>query len=61
MYKLTERNNGVYKDGAFIPFDQANADYQQFKADVLAGAVLEDADGVPMSPEAANAFIATLP
>ncbi len=30
MYQLTEKNNGVYKDGAFIPFDTANTDYQAY-------------------------------
>lgn len=45
----------------FIPFDPANTDYQKFKADVLAGAELQDADGNPMTQEEADAFIATLP
>ena len=31
MYKLTEKNNGVIRnDGAFIPFDPANTDYQAY-------------------------------
>jgi len=30
MYKLTTRNNGVYKDGAFIPLDPDNTDYQAY-------------------------------
>jgi hypothetical protein len=34
---------------------------QQFKKDVLAGAELQDADGVAMSQADAEAFIATLP
>ena len=32
MYKLTDRNNGVIRtsDGAFIPFDPDNTDYQAY-------------------------------
>ena len=31
MYKLTEKNNGVVRnDGAFIPFDLDNTDYQAY-------------------------------
>lgn len=48
-------------DGAFIPFDPANTDYQQFKKDVLAGATLERPDGTPMTQAEADAYIATLP
>ena len=48
-------------DGASIPFDPANTDYAEFKKAVTAGAGLEDADGNVMSPEAAQAFVATLP
>ena len=49
-------------DGIFIPYDPANMDYQQFKAQINADeAQLEDADGNLMSPEAAKAFVATLP
>jgi len=48
-------------DGACIPFDPANTDYQQFKTQVLAGAELQDADGNVMTQEQADAFIATLP
>ena len=45
-----------------IPFDPANTDYQQFKAQINADeAQLEDADGNLMSPEEAKAFVATLP
>jgi hypothetical protein len=44
-----------------IPFDPANTDYAEFKKAVTAGAELQDADGNVMSPEAAQAFIATLP
>ena len=49
-------------DGATIPFDSANTDYQTFKAQINADeAQLEDADGVLMTPEEAQAFVATLP
>ena len=48
-------------NGASIPFDPANSDYQQFKTDVLGGAELQDADGNIMSKEEATAFIGTLP
>jgi len=48
-------------DFAFIPFDPANTDYQKFKTDVLDGDTLEDPDGVAMTQEEADAFIATLP
>jgi len=44
-----------------IPFDPANTDYQKFKTDVLDGDTLEDPDGVAMTQEEADAFIATLP
>ena len=68
MYKILQnsdgtKNTGVKRltDGACIPFDPANTDYQQFKADVLNGAELQDADGNVMTQEEANQFIATLP
>jgi len=48
-------------DGACIPFDPANTDYQTFKKEVLAGAELQDSEGQAMSQEEANQFIATLP
>lgn len=48
-------------DGAFIPYDPANTDYQQFKKDVLAGETLERPDGTPMTQAEADAYIATLP
>jgi hypothetical protein len=44
-----------------IPFDPANTDYAEFKKAVAEGAELQDADGNVMSPEAAQAFVATLP
>lgn len=75
MYKLTPKiiseqtgfvfgGNQVIRlsDGAYIPFDPANTDYQNFKAQILAGeAQLEDADGNVMSPEAAKDYVRTLP
>ena len=49
-------------DNACIPYDTANNDYQNFKAQINdESAQLEDADGVLMSPEAAKAYVATLP
>jgi hypothetical protein len=44
-----------------IPICADNTDYQTFKKEVLAGAELLDADGVVMTQEQANQFIATLP
>jgi hypothetical protein len=50
------------EDNATIPFVPANTDYQNFKAQINdESAQLEDADGVLMSPEAAKAYVATLP
>ncbi len=62
MYKLLTEIT-VYRlvDNTSIPFDPDNTDYQQFKAQVLAGAELQDADGNVMTQEQADAFIATLP
>ena len=48
-------------DMACIPFDPANTDYQQFKKDIENGVELQDSEGVVMTPEAAKAFIQTLP
>ena len=49
-------------DGASIPFDPANTDYQQFKQAINDDtAQLEDADGNLMTAEEAKAFVATLP
>jgi len=68
MYKLSidPRNNEIngvsrLNDNAWIPFDPANTDAQQFKTQVLAGAELQTAEGQVMSQEEANQFIATLP
>ena len=49
-------------DGACIPFDPANTDYQNFKAQINADeAQLLDADGNLMTAEQAKAYVATLP
>ena len=70
MYKQTKNEQGQVRndqiqrlsDGAFIPFDPANTDYQTFKKQINADeAQLEDADGNLMSPEQAKAYVATLP
>ena len=43
-------------------FDPANTDYQNFIIQINdESAQLEDVDGVLMSPEAAKAYVATLP
>jgi hypothetical protein len=45
-----------------IPFNPANTDYQNFKQQINdETAQLEDVDGNVMSPEAAKAYVATLP
>jgi hypothetical protein len=68
MYKLinnpiTNETIGILRiaDNATIPFDPANVDFQNFKKEVLAGAELQDSDGVVMTQEQANEFINTLP
>ena len=68
MYKQNKDNEGQIRDnqiqriadGAFIPFDPANTDYQTFKKEVLAGAELLDADGNVMTQEQADAFVGGL-
>ena len=47
-------------DGASIPFDQDNIDYQQFKKDLSEGASLKDAEGNDMTAEQITAFLGTL-
>ena len=64
-YKLlTDKDGvvfGVLRNNIWsIPFDPANTDYSEFKKVVTAGAELQDASGNVMSPEAAQAFVATL-
>jgi hypothetical protein len=44
-------------DTAFIPFDPANTDYQNFKADLATGVVLNNADGFAMTAEQITEFL----
>lgn len=63
-YKLSQNGQSVQRvsDKAFIPFDPANTDYAEFKAQVLADeAELQDADGNVMASEQAKEFVASLP
>jgi hypothetical protein len=67
MYKL---NNGLFSDipcsvtrlsdGACIPFNEANTDYQQFKSDIANGAELQDAEGKVMTKEQVQTFLGGL-
>jgi hypothetical protein len=52
---------GRVSDGAAIPFDPDNTDYQQFKKDIQNGVVLNDAEGDPITGDALTTFIGTLP
>ena len=68
MYKLTHNPYGAslavqrLSDNAFIPFDPANVDYQQFKQAINEDtAQLETADGVLMTQDEAKAFVKELP
>jgi hypothetical protein len=70
MYQLMKNLHGVVcavnetVEGVqySIPFDPDNTDYQNFKYQINNDeAQLEDADGNVMSPEAAKAYVATLP
>lgn len=57
-------NNQILRleDMACIPYDPANTDYENFKAQVNADeSQIEYADGGFMSPEEAKAYVATLP
>jgi hypothetical protein len=62
MWDMNEKkpmDNSVRRlsDGACIPFDPANTDYQQFKADLANGVELQDADGKPMTAEQVKTFL----
>ena len=66
MYKLKNTFDGGQViirvgDCACIPFAPANTDYQQFKKHLAEGGELQDAEGQVMTPEAVQAFVATLP
>ena len=62
MYQLTNWTNQVKRlsDNAFIPFDPANTDYQQFKKHLAEGGELQAADGTVMTPEQVQEFLLTL-
>ncbi len=69
MYKLNKDprgnicsiNHQISNILCSIPLNPDNTDYQTFKKEVLAGAELQDADGVVMTQEQANDFIKELP
>lgn len=47
MYKLTDHNSVKrIADNAFIPFDEGNADYQQFQAWLAEGNTVLPADEI---------------
>jgi len=65
IYKMLPKQEGEQQIFARIDDDglcrlTCSAEYPQLKADLLAGAELQDADGNVMSAEAAQQFIATL-
>ena len=66
IYKMLPKKEGEAQIFARIDDDglcrlTCTAEYPQLKADLLAGAELQDAEGVKMTTKAAKAFIATLP
>ena len=48
-------------DNAFIPYDNDNVDYAEFKRLLAEGVTLLDAEGVEMTPEQVQEFLETLP
>jgi len=64
-YKIfNNKDNYIVRlsDGAIIPPDPDNTDYQIFKTEINnESAQLETVDGVLMSAEEAKAYVATLP
>jgi len=69
MYKIIKTEiygselTGIIRleDGASIPLDPANTDYQQFKIQVADGVPLEDPDGNTMTQEQVDEFLRTIP
>ena len=68
MYKLiknpiTNEINIVQHlaDNAYIPFDPANTDYNQFKIDLTNGAELQDANTNVMTANQISELLTTLP
>ena len=66
MYKLhygAINQKFVYRvsDGACIPFDTANTDYQSFKQDLANGVALSDDEGTAMTADQIKTFLETLP
>ena len=66
IYKMLPSKEGQQQIFARIDDDglcrlTCSAEYPQLKADLVAGAELQDADGNVMTAEAAQAFVATLP
>jgi hypothetical protein len=59
MYKLIKEGQAVQRllNGALIPFDKDNTDYQQFKKDLANGVELKDAEGNQMTPEQITTFL----
>jgi hypothetical protein len=67
MYQLTidifSKKCEVIKrisDNAWIPMNESNTDYANFKKDLADGAELQDSEGVVMTAEQVNQFIETL-
>jgi len=68
MYKQCLEKDGAIApcvirttDGACIPFDEANTDYQQFVRDIKNGVQLNDANGNAITGTELTTFISTLP